>query len=141
MLSLLLLAVQDQDVPHRISTPSKEAMGRPRYSLVWKLVFFPKGTGPGPTYASAAGTAGGTTAGTASGTAAPTLPGLDGTTAAAADGQGKRGGGRARTPASRKPAPLLPPTLCRPEWGEPMRLGSARAVPGQPDAWRGSGSR
>ena len=31
----------DQDVVHRLSTPSLKA-GRPRYSLVWKLVFVPK---------------------------------------------------------------------------------------------------
>lgn len=143
-------------MPHRISAPSKEASGRPRYSLVWKLVFFPKGTGsPGPT----AGPARGTTDGSG-GTANLTVPGPDGGAAAsaaaavsvgglpsqlmsaAADGAvavvGRvgHGGGKARASTSSKPPPV-PPTLCRPEWGEPMRLGSARAVPGQPDAWRG----
>lgn len=33
--------LMDQDMPHRISAPSAQAE-RPRYSLVWKLVFFPK---------------------------------------------------------------------------------------------------
>jgi probable phosphoglycerate mutase len=31
----------DQDMPHRISAPAKGTAG-PRYSLVWKLVFFPR---------------------------------------------------------------------------------------------------
>ena len=31
-----------QDVLHRVSTPSQLAGGRPRYSLVWKLVFLPR---------------------------------------------------------------------------------------------------
>ena len=31
-----------QDVLHRVSTPSQLAGARPRYSLVWKLVFMPK---------------------------------------------------------------------------------------------------
>ncbi|GAX85210.1 hypothetical protein CEUSTIGMA_g12630.t1 [Chlamydomonas eustigma] len=38
------VVLMDQDVPHRISQPSSEAGSRPRYSLVWKLVFFPKET-------------------------------------------------------------------------------------------------
>eukprot|EP00854_Cymbomonas_tetramitiformis_P006733 gene6733-8056_t len=33
--------LMDQDISHRLSTPSVLA-NRPRYSLVWKLVFFPK---------------------------------------------------------------------------------------------------
>ena len=35
------VVLMDQDVTHRVSPPSALA-GRPRYSLVWKLVFFPK---------------------------------------------------------------------------------------------------
>ncbi|MEW5299067.1 MAG: hypothetical protein WDW36_002116 [Sanguina aurantia] len=35
------VVLMDQDMTHRISVPSKESQG-PRYSLVWKLVFFPK---------------------------------------------------------------------------------------------------
>ena len=35
----------DQDVTHRVSPPSHLAR-RPRYSLVWKLVFFPKSLPP-----------------------------------------------------------------------------------------------
>ncbi len=31
----------DQDMPHRISAPAK-GVSSPRYSLVWKLVFYPK---------------------------------------------------------------------------------------------------
>ena len=33
--------LMDQDLNHRISAPSALANGRPRYSLVWKSVFFP----------------------------------------------------------------------------------------------------
>ena len=66
--------LMDQDLPHRISAPSAEAGGAPRYSLVWKLVFFPR--------------------------------------AEASPDEG---------------------SLCRPEWGQPLRLGSA-AKSGQP-AW------
>ncbi|KAK3272238.1 hypothetical protein CYMTET_19455 [Cymbomonas tetramitiformis] len=36
--------LMDQDISHRLSTPSVLA-NRPRYSLVWKLVFFPKAPG------------------------------------------------------------------------------------------------
>ncbi|KXZ50143.1 hypothetical protein GPECTOR_17g779 [Gonium pectorale] len=35
----------DQDILHRLSTPSLTAAGRPRYSLVWKLVFLPRRPG------------------------------------------------------------------------------------------------
>ena len=34
-----------QDVLHRVSTPSQVVGARPRYSLVWKLVFMPKTAG------------------------------------------------------------------------------------------------
>ncbi|PNH11163.1 Ankyrin repeat domain-containing protein [Tetrabaena socialis] len=34
--------LMDQDVLHRLSVPSLAAGGRPRYSLVWKLVFVPR---------------------------------------------------------------------------------------------------
>ena len=40
LLSLLL-----QDVLHRVSTPSQVTGKRPRYSLVWKLVFIPRHQG------------------------------------------------------------------------------------------------
>ena len=30
--------LMDQDILHRVSAPSAAAGGRPRYSLVWKLV-------------------------------------------------------------------------------------------------------
>lgn len=36
----------DQDMPHRINAPSQQAPG-PRYSLVWKLVFYPKAEAKG----------------------------------------------------------------------------------------------
>eukprot|EP00051_Salpingoeca_urceolata_P019483 m.285193 g.285193 ORF g.285193 m.285193 type:complete len:372 (-) comp19430_c6_seq14:237-1352(-) len=34
--------LMDQDVTHRLCTPSMQASGRPRYSLVWKLIFRPR---------------------------------------------------------------------------------------------------
>lgn len=34
--------LMDQDVLHRVSTPSQLAGARPRYSLVWKLIFMPQ---------------------------------------------------------------------------------------------------
>ena len=37
------LVLMDQDVRHRVSPPSVAAGGRARFSLVWKLVFFPRG--------------------------------------------------------------------------------------------------
>lgn len=36
--------LMDQDVLHRLSAPSREAK-RPRFSLVWKLVFLPSSSG------------------------------------------------------------------------------------------------
>ena len=38
------VVLMDQDVPHRLSPPAPCA-GRPRYSLVWKLLFCPKAAG------------------------------------------------------------------------------------------------
>lgn len=38
------VVLMDQDVAHRLSTPSAAA-NRPRYSLVWKLVMLPKEQG------------------------------------------------------------------------------------------------
>eukprot|EP00039_Didymoeca_costata_P032481 m.37995 g.37995 ORF g.37995 m.37995 type:complete len:400 (-) comp9380_c0_seq4:2789-3988(-) len=37
--------LMDQDITHRLSVPGRAAEGRPRYSLVWKLVFVPKDKG------------------------------------------------------------------------------------------------
>lgn len=34
--------LMDQDVTHRVSAPSVMAKGKPRYSLVWKLLFLPR---------------------------------------------------------------------------------------------------
>jgi probable phosphoglycerate mutase len=34
--------LMDQDVTHRVSAPSQRANGKPRYSLVWKLLFIPR---------------------------------------------------------------------------------------------------
>eukprot|EP00878_Enallax_costatus_P017176 GHUV01018032.1.p1 GENE.GHUV01018032.1~~GHUV01018032.1.p1 ORF type:complete len:118 (+),score=31.14 GHUV01018032.1:94-447(+) len=41
---ICLQVLLDQDIAHRLSTPSAAA-GQPRYSLVWKLVMFPKQPG------------------------------------------------------------------------------------------------
>ncbi|GLI65809.1 hypothetical protein VaNZ11_009432 [Volvox africanus] len=41
----------DQDILHRLIPPSRAAMGRPRYSLVWKLVMLPRQPGHQPTLA------------------------------------------------------------------------------------------
>jgi probable phosphoglycerate mutase len=46
----------DQDVLHRLSTPSRRA-GRPRYSLVWKLALVPRPAPPGGARARAAAAA------------------------------------------------------------------------------------
>ena len=40
--------LMDQDVSHRLSAPSELAEGRPRYSLVWKLIFVPRKPGQIP---------------------------------------------------------------------------------------------
>lgn len=44
------VVLMDQDVTHRVSPPTRAANGRARYSLVYKLVFFPrtKGGAAGP---------------------------------------------------------------------------------------------
>lgn len=36
------VVLMDQDVPHRIGSTSPLANDQPRFSLVWKLVFWPK---------------------------------------------------------------------------------------------------
>ena len=41
------VVLMDQDVTHRVSPPSRAAGERARYSLVYKLVFFPRGGGDG----------------------------------------------------------------------------------------------
>ena len=75
----------DQDMPHRISAPAKGTTG-PRYSLVWKLVFYP--------------------------------------------GEGQQGQGEQRR--GEAGAGGGPAMLSRPEWGEPIRFGSAFAHTGVP---------
>jgi hypothetical protein len=99
---------QDQDVPHRISAPSKAAEGRPRYSLVWKLVFFPKHGQPAQS---------------------PSSPSRSSSPAGSASEGSCREGEEVQR------AEYLGPSLCRPEWGPPMRFGSARPGLGRP-AWK-----
>lgn len=92
------VVLMDQDLPHRISSPSKSAPG-PRYSLVWKLVLWPR------EHAACGGAGAG-----ASGR--PALPGQ----------QQQRAAGGERSPAASSAAA---PGLSRPEWGPPQRIGSA----------------
>ena len=66
-----------QDVLHRVSTPSALAC-RPRYSLVWKLIFLP----------------------------------------------------RPRSDSDRSTVAAARETICRPEWGEPVRFCGARRPTG-----------
>uniref|UniRef100_A0A7S0WFF4 Fe2OG dioxygenase domain-containing protein n=1 Tax=Chlamydomonas leiostraca TaxID=1034604 RepID=A0A7S0WFF4_9CHLO len=87
------VVLMDQDTSHRIAAPSKAANGAPRYSLVWKLVWFDHDD--------------------------PTLP------------SGVEGGSRSAGAAASKQQP----GLCRPEWGPPMRFGSAGEHLGRP-AWQ-----
>jgi hypothetical protein len=75
-----------QDVLHRVSCPSLLAR-RPRYSLVWKLIFSPRSP-PSPS--------------------PPPAPGPP------ADADEKGGG--------LEEVPERPQTICRPEWGTPVRL-------------------
>jgi probable phosphoglycerate mutase len=46
--------LMDQDITHRMSAPSKLANGKPRYSLVWKLLFVPKDAAISPSIAKTA---------------------------------------------------------------------------------------
>ncbi|KIY93965.1 hypothetical protein MNEG_13997 [Monoraphidium neglectum] len=84
-----------QDAVHRLSAPSAGA-GRPRYSLVWKLVMLPKP--PGDV--------------TAGGEAAAAPAALEGSAGTAGRGGGAWGLGGALC-------------LSRPEWGEATYFGSA----------------
>jgi probable phosphoglycerate mutase len=96
----------DQDMPHRISSPSKAAPG-PRYSLVWKLLWWPTG-GPG------------------SGT-----PALANPSGATAEQTGKASGGGGAAVASLGGQDWGSASgLARPEWGPPQRIGSAAAGAG-----------
>ncbi|KXZ52552.1 hypothetical protein GPECTOR_9g596 [Gonium pectorale] len=78
----------EQDLPHRISAPSREAPG-PRYSLVWKLVLVPRQEAGVPS--------------------------------AQRDGHGGGGDGGVAGPGGAAAFQ----SICRPEWGEPVRIGSA----------------
>ncbi len=82
------VVLMEQDMPHRISAPSRDAPG-PRYSLVWKLVFVPKDRPAG---------------------------------------QQQQGQQQGHEPAAAPPYQ----SICRPEWGEPVRIGSANARAGTP---------
>lgn len=107
----------DQDMPHRISAPSKAAPG-PRYSLVWKLVFWPRDQ--------------------YSGTDADAQNGAGAQSDAAAQHGGGGGGEPAGGGGGGEAAAAL--GLSRPEWGPPQRIGSAAASVGgrrlpAPIAW------
>ncbi|KAL6754853.1 hypothetical protein V8C86DRAFT_280056 [Haematococcus lacustris] len=103
------VVLMDQDTSHRISPPSAVAAGAPRYSLVWKMVWLPRDD--------------------------PTLP----TPARLLRSSNYSGGLPIATDPSHATdsgsclacsSPSLP-GVCRPEWGPPLRLGSA----GEP-VWR-----
>lgn len=96
----------DQDMSHRISAPSAAAAGSPRYSLVWKLIWFPADD--------------------------PTLPAelqASSPQAQTVQGQGQGGASAQKGPVGPQPVRV---GLCRPEWGEPMRFGSAGQLLGKP---------
>ncbi|GLC46484.1 hypothetical protein PLESTM_001880600 [Pleodorina starrii] len=102
----------EQDLPHRISAPSLEAPG-PRYSLVWKLVLRPKRT------STSRGLRGEDEEGTgAEGAAAVAEEEEEGEGEDAALGCVAAGGEFH--------------SICRPEWGEPLRIGSASSHCGVP---------
>jgi len=98
------VVLMDQDIVHRISAPSKTAPG-PRYSLVWKLVFWPRDA-PAAVSAAAAGGGGG-----------------GGGVSSSSDG-----GGGAGLMSDGAPEVW---GLTRPEWGAPQRIGSAAAGGGR----------
>ncbi|GFR50258.1 hypothetical protein Agub_g12444 [Astrephomene gubernaculifera] len=106
----------DQDVPHRISPPSSLAPG-PRYSLVWKLVMVPRGE-------AAAGV------GEQAGDGKQQGRGAEGA------GKGACGGG-----CGAEGEGVGYQSICRPEWGEPVRIGSANRRTGVPAFQRKVGGR
>jgi hypothetical protein len=96
-------------MPHRISAPSARAPG-PRYSLVWKLVFVPRGTPGG----------GGREPGReASVEAVAAAAAEEARLSHTSEGLGRPVGG-------------LLQSVCRPEWGAPLRVGSASRHAGGP---------
>ncbi|KAG2485818.1 hypothetical protein HYH03_015528 [Edaphochlamys debaryana] len=107
------VVLMEQDVPHRISAPSAAAPG-PRYSLVWKLVWLPK---PG-TAAAGGPPAGSSGGGKGSGKGRGRGKGGRGKGPEAEEGEGQEEGGYQ--------------SICRPEWGEPVRIGSANRSTGVP---------
>ncbi|GIL50228.1 hypothetical protein Vafri_6459 [Volvox africanus] len=107
----------EQDLPHRISAPSLEASG-PRYSLVWKLVLVPRPrtNAPDPSGGGDCGEA--------------LAEGADGAVALEEAIAGAQEGGCVASGSEFQ-------SICRPEWGEPVRIGSANSRYGIPAFQRG----
>lgn len=97
---------KDQDVTHRVSPPSHLAR-RPRYSLVWKLVFMPKVSDASPSSYSFVSPSSTTPSSVSVGGGGGGKAGPGG--GGGGGGGGSSGGG----------------TIVRPEWGVPSPIGSA----------------
>ncbi len=96
---LYRVVLMDQDMPHRISAPSRAANGAPRYSLVWKMVWFER----------------------TDATLSDTLRNAEATRAGSKAGASK--GRRKRAAAANAPG------LCRPEWGRAVALSQGLGQP------------
>ncbi|GIL87072.1 hypothetical protein Vretimale_14232 [Volvox reticuliferus] len=114
----------EQDLPHRISAPSLEAPG-PRYSLVWKLVLVPRSCARGPDLS------GGGDSGEAP------VNGPDGEVVMEGAMEGEREGQREGMERGCAASESEFQSICRPEWGEPVRIGSANSRCGIPAFQRG----
>jgi hypothetical protein len=123
--------LMDQDVLHRVSTPSQSA-GKPRYSLVLKLCFYPKdgrgGSGGGIGGENIGGGGGGGSGSSGGGGGGGGGEGGGG----GGGGEGVRGGvgeqstgAGAGAAAAAAAAGVMRPTLARSEWGAPLNFGTA----------------
>jgi len=119
----------------RLSPPSMTA-GRPRYSLVWKLVMLPRpqqrlagvptAAAEGSDGEAVAETAGGAAA--AGGGAAEAPAAAAAATAVASTGAGAAAGSSRAAALGGSSAPGGALCLSRPEWGEPLYFGSAQRL-------------
>lgn len=129
----------DQDMTHRISVPSKESQG-PRYSLVWKLVFFPKGNEQAPPTIESSSSQDGMSsdigsslsgdgvsdgcegeAHNESGSSRGSISSSSSSSQESSAGVGESGSGGWGDGSGMEG--ML--SICRPEWGPPIRFGSA----------------
>lgn len=95
------VVIMDQDVLHRLSTPSQQAGMRPRFSLVWKLLFFPRPPLPSPFAISPSPNA-------VPSTSPLQHPSFEGREQPSEEGQVM--------------------TIVRPDWGPPVMFGSAATL-------------